>query len=218
MHETPLFSPIVSYGCFDMEPLAVKYGTRFCFPPKTHVLRGEDAVKDFHYIAEGRVHYVLNGYCGEERILLVLEAGSFFGATPTLNKISTSSTDCVTECESVIYQLEKTVFFHLMETSPVFCRSLIKGLSKGFHILKRQLESLSFSPCRERLLELLTASADKSVLLDGCWHPLLHQYSQSDMAKIINASRVTVSNIINDLCRDKHIRIVNRKIQVKQQR
>jgi CRP/FNR family cyclic AMP-dependent transcriptional regulator len=177
-------------------------------------LHGDDSVKRFHYIAKGNIQYVLNGYYGEKRILLILKPGSFFGASPTLLKIPHSSTDCITECESVVYRLESDVFFHLMNDSTVFCHSLIKGFARGFHTLKRQLESLSFSTCRERLQELLTSSADKNTLLDDCWHPLFHQYTHQDMAKIISATRVTVSHIINELCQEGSIRLVNRKIQV----
>lgn len=215
MYATTEFYPIVSYECQELHELMHQNGTKCSYPDKTIIVNSEDLVDDFFFIDEGKVRYLLSGIEGDEKVLLILDKGSFFGAVPILQKLPNAGLFVITEMPTVIYKINIDSFYRLLNTSAIFRNSLIKGLSKGFHRLMLHIESLSFNSCKERLYQLLCASTDKEVVVDECWYILKHQYPQNDIAKIIGANRVTVTKLIHELCQVGLIRIVNRNIQVK---
>ena len=103
----------------------------------------------------------------------------------------------------------------IMATSSLLKDSLLIYMSKTIMTLMKTIESLALDCCKIRLYNLFRASADNSSPMRDNWYELRFQYSQEDMAKIISANRVTVARLINELCDEELIRIVNRKIQVK---
>jgi CRP/FNR family cyclic AMP-dependent transcriptional regulator len=195
-----------------------KNGVRQLCSAGSVVLRYGDNVSDFYYIAEGRIRYLLLGAEAEEKVMLILGAGSFFGAVPIIQNVEAAEAEIITEVPTTLYKISQEEFRRLIRISGMFKMEIIKGLAKGFYNLKQQIEYLTFIPCKERIMELLRAGADRTTLIEGCWRPLLHQYTQNDIAKIIGANRSTVTRTINELCREGAIRLLNRKIQVKEKK
>ncbi|MDR1604743.1 MAG: Crp/Fnr family transcriptional regulator [Gracilibacteraceae bacterium] len=209
------YDPIFSYECYALNGVMQKNGVRQLYPAGSVVLRHGDNVSDFYYVAEGRIRYVLLSAEAEEKVMFILGAGSFFGAVPILLSMETAEAEVITEIPTTLYKINQDEFGRLIRISGMFKRELIRGLAKGFYNLKQQIEYLTFVPCKERLVELLRTGADGTTLIDGVWRPLVHQYTQNDIGKIIGANRSTVTKTINELCREGVIRLVNRKIQVR---
>ena len=55
-------------------------------------------------------------------------------------------------------------------------------------------------------------------LIDGGWYKLKVHYTQYELSTIIGGARVTISKLINELCDEGFIRMLNRNVQVNQDR
>ena len=55
---------------------------------------------------------------------------------------------------------------------------------------------------------------DYSELIDGKWYGLKIQYTHYELGILIGSVRVTVSRLINKLCNDGILRLVNHRIQI----
>ncbi|MDD6315634.1 MAG: helix-turn-helix domain-containing protein, partial [Clostridia bacterium] len=49
---------------------------------------------------------------------------------------------------------------------------------------------------------------------DGKWYGLASKLTHNELAAIVGSARVTISKLINELCDDGFIRIINRRAQV----
>lgn len=87
-------------------------------------------------------------------------------------------------------------------------------MSHKLLIMRHEIESLVFDPCKQRIFQLLCSIIDKTTLAEGNWYDLQAHYTQYEISTIIGSARVTTSKLINELCNEGRIRILNRKIQV----
>ncbi len=208
------YAPLICYNAAELRPLVYQHGNKLTFVSKRVILSPIDILDSYYFIDKGRARYVTTGTEGEERILGILEQDSFFGVVPILLPDQTFNLFVITEIPTVIYTLNKDTFMNLLNSSTTFRDSTLRGLATQIIMLMSQIQSLSFKSCKDRLYELFLASTIKQHLVDQHWYKLKYQYTQEDMGKIIGASRITVTRIINELCSEDLIRIVNRKIEV----
>lgn len=203
-------TPILSNELSEYKNLFIKYGNRSSYISNTIVFETGDLVDSIYYIDKGRVKLSTTNYEGKEKILFFLGEGTIFGAELSLSS-EISMTTATTESPSVLYVTSPTI----INSSAEFKDSVIKYMSKTIITLMRSIESLSLYCCKTRLYNLLRSSVNDLSSEEENWHDLKYQYSQEDLAKVINANRVTVARMINELCQEELIRIINRKIQVK---
>lgn len=204
-------TPFLSSQCLELKEEIYKLGIKISCNAHVILINPYEAVDSIYFIDKGRVRFCTTNYEGKEKILLILEEGSIFGAVPSLLIEQMPNILVVTETPTVLYKMDN----HIIASSNRLKDSLLKYMSKTIMTLMKVIESLSLDCCKTRLYNLFCASADTSSTMGDKWYSLRFQYSQDDMAKIISANRVTVSRLINELCDEELIRIVNRKIQVK---
>lgn len=206
-------SPFYHNSCSELRNSINQHGEKVSYPSKTRILGPGDQVNHIYYIDSGRVRYYAVSPDGDEKILMILEKGSFFGEGPLFSE-NTPLISVISETPTILYKLDKTKVNNLFDSSLVFRNSILKCLSNKILILMNEVENLSFSSCKSRLLKLLCSSVDKDKSIDGNWYKLKIQYTQHEMANIIGSTRVTVAKLISELCEDHKIRLINRKIQV----
>ena len=204
-------TPFLSTQCLELKEIIYKLGVKFSCDTHTILIHPEEIVNSIYYIDKGRVRFHTTNYEGKERILLILEEGSIFGAVPSILINQMPNISIISETPTVLYKMDDSI----MATSSLLKDSLLIYMSKTIMTLMKTIESLALDCCKIRLYNLFRASADNSSPMRDNWYELRFQYSQEDMAKIISANRVTVARLINELCDEELIRIVNRKIQVK---
>ena len=51
-------------------------------------------------------------------------------------------------------------------------------------------------------------------MIDGGWYDLKLNYTQYEISTIVGGARVTISKLINELCAEGFIRVLNRKTQI----
>ncbi|AFL99247.1 MULTISPECIES: Crp/Fnr family transcriptional regulator [Desulfitobacterium] len=209
------YSPFLCYECPQLASLAHQHGEKVLYPKHHIILTPEMPVHSVYYIEQGRVRYVSISPQGDEHIWGILTEDSFFGLIPILLLDPSCGVFVITETPTTIYKIEKDCFLDILNTFPEFNLSIIKGLAHFGNELLNQIESLLFYNNRERLLELLLASIDKENPVDQNWYQLKIQYTQEDIGKIIGATRITVTRLISELCKEEVIRMVNHKIEIK---
>ena len=203
-------SPFLTNDVSELRESIYKFGKKLTFEAGIFVLHPEDTVASIYYIDQGRIRAYTTNSDGKEKILLILEDGCLFGSVPSiLGQISTIS--AVSETSAVLYLLDN----NQITSSDIFKDNLIRYYSRTILKLMKSIECLSLDCCKTRLYNLFRASADITTTQKSSWYNLKFKYSQEDIAKIINANRVTVARLINELCDEGLIRIVNRRIQVK---
>lgn len=197
----------------ELEALIMRHAKVIHLPAKTVFCNIGDPLEGVYYIAEGRTsHYIVSPE-GTEKMLYTLSRGWFFGETAcTLGH--TSSLISKTNTETTLYLLSVDDYQKLMGESILFRQALMTSNALKTLTMRHEIENITFYSCKDRLTKLFLTTVDKSRRIDGCWYGLHVRYTHADLSVIIGSSRITITKMINELCEDGVIRLVNRKIQV----
>ena len=202
------------HKCNDFAELVYSNGTKVTYEKKHVIVSPGDQLDSFYYIDSGRVKYTLTNSEGIEKVLIILEKSAFFGEGPLITGLP-STISAVADTVTTVYKISHPKFQHLIATSDLFRSIILKSAYTKMNIIVNEVERLSFATCKERLLNLLDALANKEILIDDSWYKLKSKYTQQELANIVGASRVTVANLNSQLCDEGFIRIINRELQVK---
>lgn len=187
--------------------------TKITYPAKALFLEPGGEMGGIYYIAQGHTRHYMVAIDGTEKILYALSPGWFFGEAPYLLEQSTGLYSR-TDTETTLYKISAADFAELMDTNPQFRDAVLECLSKKTLMLRHEVENLSFNSCKDRLKRLFCATADTDHLIDEAWYGLSVHYTQYDLSTIVGGARVTVSKLINELCAEGFIRVLNRRTQV----
>ena len=148
-----------------------------------------------------------------EKLLYTLSAGWFYGETPCVLHDSTGLFS-KTEKPSVLYLIPMQNYDRLLAESSLFREAILQSYSQKMRILRQEIANLSFTPCKDRLRRLYCSTADTSRVIDGQWYDLKLNYTQYEISTIVGGARVTITKLINELCAEGFIRVLNRKTQI----
>lgn len=172
-----------------------------------------DSMNGIYFIKEGRTrHYMVNEE-GVEKILYILTSGWMFGEMSYTLGYKTGLYSQA-ETNTIIYIIDKTKVPELLSESDIFRKSIMSCFASKVLTIRYEVENLTFNSCKERLTRLLCMLVDETLIEDDNWYELKMKYTHYQIGVIIGSARVTVSKLINELCNDKFIRIINRRIQV----
>lgn len=199
-----------------LEELIRENSTCVTYPAKRVFLEPGMEPQGVYYIAEGRTrHYMMAGD-GTEKILYTLSAGWFYGETPVSLQEPTGLFSKA-EVKTQIYIIPLRTYEHLVDTNKMFRDAIMENILKKMLILRHEIENLTFNSCKDRLKRLFCSTADAERLIDGGWYKLKVHYTQYELSTIIGGARVTISKLINELCDEGFIRMLNRNVQVNQE-
>ncbi|MBO4718164.1 MAG: Crp/Fnr family transcriptional regulator [Spirochaetales bacterium] len=197
-----------------LEELIKPYCVINTYKERTKILEFGDAIDGTYYVKSGRVKLYILSDDGSEKILYTLSAGWFFGETPMLLDNHTELTTETME-RSEIWKLPRPFYTKIFNQHESFRNAIMLNLCRKTLILRHEVENLVFSSVKERILHLFCSTVNSHKLIDDVWHPLYTSYTQYEVSTIVGSARVTTSKLINELCKEGKIRIVNRKIQVR---
>lgn len=180
---------------------------------KTQFLEYKEPIEGAYYIHKGRTKHYIYGEDGSEKILYTLSDGWFFGETPLFLREPTGLISETTE-DSILWKIPFPSFQKLFDTNKVFRDAIMNCMARKMWIMRHEIENLVFNPCKRRILHLMCSTVDPKSLQSDGWYNLLTHYTQYEISTIIGSARVTTSKLINELCAEGHIRILNRKTQV----
>ena len=191
----PLFSAVSDEGLESVAQLLIE--RRF---PKNKTIVEEGLTGDFMYvIREGRVKVTKLSGDGREKILEMLEEGSFFGEMSLLDSAPRSaSVKALTDVR--ILALARKDFLNVLRRSSGLALAVIQELTKRLRQQDEQASSLSFQRVRQRTMGLLLRLArEESTVTDRRVTPSLTHQQIADM---IGTSRETVTRAIKGLKED----------------
>ncbi|MCD7908713.1 MAG: Crp/Fnr family transcriptional regulator [Clostridium sp.] len=196
-----------------LEELIHENATSVSYPAKRVFLEPGMEPQGVYYIAEGRTRHYMMGADGTEKILYTLSAGWFYGETPVSLQEPTGLFSQV-EVNTKIYIIPLHTYEHLLDTNKMFRDAIMENILNKMLIMRHEIENLTFNSCKDRLKRLFCSTADPDKLIDGGWYNLKVYYTQYELSTIIGSARVTISKLINELCDEGFIRMLNRNIQV----
>ena len=190
-----------------------QYGKKCVYPARYIFLEPGMPMNDVIYVMSGRTRHYMIGIDGTEKILYTLSDGWFFGETPCSMREPTGLYS-KTEIETVLYKIPSSTYQQLLDDNKIFRDAIMESYSKKMLIMRHEIANLSFNSCKDRLRRLFCYTADPSVLIEGKWLNLKVSYTQYELSTIVGGARVTVTKLINELCAERFIRILNRNIQL----
>ena len=189
------------------------YSTVISYPAKTVFLTPGTILNGVYYIARGRTCHYMAGADGTEKILYILSSGWFFGETPCSLQEPTGLYSR-TDTETTVYLIGTGSYEKMLDRNADFRDVILQSYSKKMLILRHEIENLSFNSCKDRLKRLFCSTADPSRLIDGQWYSLKVRYTQYELSTIVGGARVTIAKLINELCSDGFLRLLNHNIQI----
>ena len=191
----PLFSSVSDEDLESIASLLIE--RRF---PKHKTIVEEGLPGDYMYvIREGRVKVTKLSGDGREKILELLEEGSFFGEMSLLDSAPRSaSVKALTEVR--ILALARNDFLNVLRRSPDLALAVIQELTQRLRQQDEQASSLSFQRVKERTQGLLVRLARDETGVPGrlATPSLTHQ----QIADMIGTSRETVTRAVKGLKQD----------------
>lgn len=197
----------------ELEELLKQHSTVLTYPAKKVFLEPGMVLNGVYYIAEGRTRHYMVAMDGTEKILYTLAAGWFYGETPC-NLEEPTGLYSKAETKLTLYKIPLYTYEHLLDTNKMFRDAILDSYSKKMIIMRHEIENLTFHSCKDRLKRLLCSVADTSRVVDGGWYGLKVHYTQYELSTIVGGARVTISKLLNELCQEGFMRILNRNIQI----
>lgn len=196
-----------------LEELIREHSAVVNYPAKKVFLEPGMELQGVYYIVKGRTRHYMVGSDGMEKILYTLSDGWFYGETPCSIQEPTGLFSR-TEVKTQIYIIPRYTYETLLDTNKMFRDAILRSYSQKMLIMRHEIENLTFNSCKDRLKRLFCATADTSSLVDGGWYNLKAYYTQYELSTIVGGARVTISKLINELCEEGFIRILNRNTQI----
>ncbi|MBQ9300250.1 MAG: Crp/Fnr family transcriptional regulator [Clostridia bacterium] len=197
----------------ELEALLEQYATVLEFPAKKVFHEPGDVLDGVYYIAEGRTRHYIIGVDGSEKVLYTLSPGWFYGETPC-DLDEPTGLYSKTEVKSRLLHIPIDRYEELINSNELFRKTILHSYAKKLRILRQEIENLVFSSCKERIKRLYCTTADTSCTIDGQWYGMKVNYTQYEISTIVSGARVTVSKLINELCAEGFLRVVNRHPQI----
>ncbi|UCE86487.1 MAG: Crp/Fnr family transcriptional regulator [Deltaproteobacteria bacterium] len=188
----PLFA---SVGRDDLDSIAAHLIERRY--PKGSTIVEEGLEGDFMYVlCEGRVKVTKLSDDGREKILEMLDGGSFFGEMALLDRAPRSAS-VRTLSDVRLLALSRADFLSVLRKSPDLAIALIQELSRRLRCVDEQASALSFQRVKERAMGLFERLAHEPVSDEPfrATPPLTHQ----QIADMIGTSRETVTRVVKRL-------------------
>ncbi|MDQ7842213.1 MAG: Crp/Fnr family transcriptional regulator [Armatimonadota bacterium] len=169
----------------------------------TLVFQQGELPDQFYQLLSGRVQIFLGHPEGHEHVLAIVEPGGLFGEAACFGGLP-YYTSAVTVQPSTIRIYPLVAVLEVMRSKPDLSLEIIRGLARKLHLFAVQLETTSFRKASERLALLLSKLAVYYgiPLPRGKGTRIGVRLSHEGLARMIGATRVTVTREIGALVRD----------------
>lgn len=198
-----------------IEKMLLPVAKKVFIPAKTILLHPNDELTGMYYIHSGSTRHYAANMDGIEKIIYVLSPGWLFGEPSYMMNYKTGLY-CTAETDLELWIIPYDQVERLLGCSSDIRDLMLNCLTYKVLFLRHETENLCFNSCEDRLLRTICMCTDQSSLIDGQWYNLKIQYTHYELSILIGSVRVTVSRLINKLCDDGVLRLVNHKIQINQ--
>ena len=181
------------------------------------IFHQDDPADRLHIIAEGRVRISITSEDGREKDIALLPAGECFGEMALLDGSSRSAT--ATAIDGVeTFTLFRQDFMDFLDAYPEVVSETTSLLTRRLRNVNQMLGDLAFLdvPTRlaKQLLELAGSQSGESE-----WEaPIELSLTQDELARLVGASRETISRALNSYRRLKILSTAHRRITISDRR
>lgn len=187
--------------------------------PMTTIKRGEliqspDTFREgLFFLKEGKLKLYKINSDGKQFIVSILGTGNVFGEIDSFS-LGTRDTFIETMDETLLCSLGKEQFEQFLVDRPQLTLRIMKELSRLLKERDAMLTQLALGNVRERILHLLKTLAEKFGIPDGEYHQIDMPLSHQEIANMIGSTRETVTNVLNELSKEKVIRTGRMSVHV----
>lgn len=197
----------------ELEELLRACSQEVSVPRKKIFLAAGDELNDLHYIRSGVVLLYMCDRNGAEKALYRLSRGWFFGETVGRLGLGRTSLHFLACERTQLYRINQDDVDRLLAESRKFRDALLTCSCYKTLALRYEIASFTYCSSKARLLKSLYRDVDASRVVDGQWHPLSEKRTHYELGVDIGATRVTISRLLGELCREGQLRVVNSRIQ-----
>jgi CRP/FNR family transcriptional regulator len=167
------------------------------YKKRTFLFQQGEAPDNFFIIKSGRVRITSYHPAGSEKQLYVAETGAIFGELACIQN-TPYAVSAVAIVDSMVYCLPYKLLENRMQRDWPLTKHIMQIACRKSHVFMEQILELSFNHSIERVARILLNIAAQygQPLPDGRIRISI-KFTHQDVASMINASRVTTSNIFN---------------------
>lgn len=198
LRNVPLFSTLPD----EQLSLLARAAGRKSFPNNATVISAGDPSDALYMVVSGRLKVMMSDEEGREVILAILSAGECFGEMSLIDDAPRSATVVTIEpCELVT--ISKIDFKKCVAENSEISDAVMKVLVKRLREADNKIGSLALTDVYGRVARLLMEMADT---VDG-QKVITKKLAKQDIAKMVGASRETVSRAMKHLQSSGYIEI-----------
>ncbi|MEA4920165.1 MAG: Crp/Fnr family transcriptional regulator [Clostridiaceae bacterium] len=196
-----------------IERLVAPFAETLEFSAKQVIFNLTDSLSGIYYIKSGKTsHFISDG--SNEKLIYQLSTGAIFGNLAP-DKLHGSDMMVVANEKTIVYKISRENYLKLLNENTGFAATIISFVCMVNQYMIEEIDNLSFNSCKTRLMRIYCSQTDTSKLSDdGKWYFLNGKLTHNELAAIVGSARVTISKLINELCEDGFLRIINRRTQI----
>ncbi|WP_041193659.1 Crp/Fnr family transcriptional regulator [Candidatus Symbiobacter mobilis] len=170
---------------------------------KLRVKRGDVIVEQgktsnsLFVILIGRARVVMTDERGKEVILASLGPGDYVGELSLIDGYAHSA-NVIAETQADLLMLGRAEFQSCLEDNRAISIAVIQGLAKRLRKADEQIRSLALMDVYDRVASVLENAATTEVTEAGPVRVLRGKLHRQDIAKMVGATRETVSRVMKD--------------------
>jgi CRP/FNR family cyclic AMP-dependent transcriptional regulator len=157
-----------------------------------------DPGTNLYVVSEGQVRLAIATREGRELSFEIAGAGDLFGEIAVLDGWPRSA-EATALTQTTTYTLERNDFHRLRSTHPAISDAVISFLCRRLRDLSDKLETIALHPMDVRLARFLLTALGNRQASPGRRVPLELQFSQSELALLLGASRPKINAALGTL-------------------
>lgn len=170
------------------------------YAAKSMVFHQGDPYSNIYIVASGRVRISIFSHDGQEKQLYIAGPGALIGeASCILEKPHANSATAITKCE--IYALPSKEVQFLFHKNSMTADLMLQYETRKNRLLTAQIAMLSFDRAEQRIAKVLLYLCESYGERTPEGILILNRFTCNDMAALVNTSRVTTNNVLQDFIR-----------------
>ncbi|MDD3477595.1 MAG: Crp/Fnr family transcriptional regulator [Candidatus Izemoplasmatales bacterium] len=171
----------------EMIPIIDAKASIRCVPAGSFIHLEDERCDALELIVEGQVHVEPSDRFGKEKIITTYGKGDVVGLNILFSSESVYPMNIISDTQSWIYSLPKSMVIHLLETNNHFCHSFLRILSDNSTQLGRAVKDEFSKTLREKIIDYM----DKNAKTDDT--SIHFHTSKTNLAKLFGVARTSLS-------------------------
>lgn len=185
----------------------IKNLTPVFYPKKSFLFHQADDSNGIFVVKSGRVRITSHQLDGAEKQVYIAEKGCMIGETACFTKYL-RMTAAIAIVDSYVYHINRDIFVETLKSNWELTQEVIEFIGRKNAVYLNQTLELSFLQSIQRVASMLYNLCNQYGKETKEGYKIDIPFTHQDIASMVNASRVTVSNVITMLSEEKIIKKV----------